>query len=108
MGNSNEHFLKMSGKVPPGKHKEFEQTLLFVSNHLYKSCLQFNLSADIFNTDLYHFYSLWASPESLESFCKSQEFYLIQGAFETLGSLEKSTAGELIDLKCFQITDMAL
>lgn len=105
MANNTEHFLKMSGTVPPGKRKELEQTFRFVSNQLTPVCLQCSLSADIFITDMYHFYSLWPTAEALGNFCKSQEFQVLEGAYKTLGSLEKNTTGELQDIKSFQIYD---
>ena len=108
MAYSMTFFLKMSGTVPPSKRKEFEQTVRFVSNHLNTPCLQFNLSSDIFIADLYHFYSLWPSAESLGSFCKSQEFQVLEGAYNTLGSLEKNTTGEQVDIKSFQTTDIGV
>ena len=108
MGNNTVHFLKMTGTVPPGKRKEFEQTVKFVSNHLSFDCLQFSLSADIFTTDLYHFYSLWPSRESLGNFYRSQEFKLLDGAYKTLGTLESNIAGELVEIKPFKIIDMSI
>lgn len=102
MGNSELHFLKMSGMVPPGKHKEFEQTFKFVLNQLSPDCLQFSLSADIFVADLYHFFSLWRSSASLAGFCKSQEFQVLEGAFRTLGTPGQNNSGKLVDIKLFE------
>ncbi len=97
------HFLKMSGFIPPGKRKEFEQTFRFVSNQLSPDCLQCSLSADIFNTGVYYFYSVWPTAESLGAFYKSQEFQVLAGAFQTLGSPDQNTSGKQIDIKLFEL-----
>ena len=102
MEDNRTHFLKISGTVPSGKRREFEQTFKFVANHLGPNCLQHALSADIFLLDRYYFYSLWRSSESLEDFFKSQEFVVLEGAFKTLGVLEKRMSGELAEIISFQ------
>ena len=96
------HFLKMSGYVPISKHKEFEQTFRFISNQLSTDCLQYNLSIDIFDINIYHFYSLWSSEESEHKFLQSPEFQILQGAFQTLGSLGQKSSGKLVDVKLFE------
>jgi len=107
MANSIGFCLKMSGIVLAAKQKEFEQTLRFVSNHLGPDCLQFSFSSDIFISGLYHFYSLWPTTEALSLFFKSQEFNVLEGAYKTLGSLEKFETGEVTDIKVFHITASA-
>ena len=103
MENKTAHFLKMSGSVPPHKHMEFEQTFKFVSNQLSTDCLQYSLSIDIFNTNLYHFYSLWSSAESQNKFLRSTEFLVLEGAFQTLGSPDRSSSGKMVDIKLFEL-----
>jgi quinol monooxygenase YgiN len=98
----------MSGMIFPAKRKEFEQTFRFVFNLRIPDCLQYTLSVDIFTPNQFHFYSLWVTLESLKEFSKSQEFQLLKGAFQTLGSLESETAGELVDIKAFHITDVGI
>jgi quinol monooxygenase YgiN len=103
MGNNTAWFLKLSGSVPPGKRKEFEQTFRFVSNQLPPDCLQFSLSADIYNTGMYHFFSLWPSAEALNIFSRSTEFQVLQGAYQTLGSQDQNMSGKLADTRIFEL-----
>jgi quinol monooxygenase YgiN len=104
MENSVAHFLKMSGMVPPGKRKEFEQTSRFVSHQLSPDCLQFSFSTDIFISGRYHFYSLWPTAEALTAFRRSQEFQILEGAYKTLGSLETNISGEEVEIQSFHVT----
>jgi quinol monooxygenase YgiN len=103
MENSKAYFLKMSGVVPPGKQKEFEQTFKFVLNQLSSDCIKFCLATNIFVANEYHFYSLWPSAASLDAFCKSQEFLVIEGAFKALGSQDQNIRGKNIDTQSFEL-----
>ena len=107
MGDNKACFLKVTGLVPSAKHKEFEQTFRFVSNHMPVNCLQQSLSADILNPNLYYFFSLWPSRESLLAFCHSKEYDVLMGAYKVLGSLEDNVNGPLVDVKLFEVTDEA-
>jgi hypothetical protein len=93
----------MSGFVPLSKHKEFEQTFRFVSNQVSPDCMQFSLAADIFVANEYHYYSLWPTAESLDAFCRSKEFLVIEGAFQTLGSQDQDIRGKKIDMQSFEL-----
>lgn len=100
------HCLKMSGTVPIGKRLEFEQTFKFVSHQVSRNCVAFNICADLLVPDQYHFLSLWLTQESLDSFCHSNEFYLLAGVYKTLGSMERSETMEWINLKSLSIPDI--
>lgn len=106
MGDNKVHCLKMSGIVPLGKRKEFEQTFRFVSNHLSRNCIEFNLFADAFVPNHYHFQAFWLNPESLNIFCTSNEFFLLVGAFKTLGTLERSETMEWVAIKSISIPEI--
>jgi quinol monooxygenase YgiN len=100
------HCLKMSGIVPSGKRREFEQTFRFVSNHLSRNCLEFNLCADALVPNQYHFMALWATQESMDSFCTSNEFILLAGAYKTLGTLDQSETVEWTNVKQISIPEI--
>jgi quinol monooxygenase YgiN len=95
------YFLKLTGSIPEQKQKEFEQTFRFVFNQISKECLEHHLAGDVNFSDRYHFYSSWPSANSLAIFLNSQEFRVLQGAYETLGTLDNAERGELIDAKMF-------
>jgi hypothetical protein len=102
------HFLKLTGFIPENKRKEFEQTFRFIFNQLPTDCLEHDLSMDINFPGRYHFYSLWPSYNALAVFMKSQEFLVLEGAYEALGTLDKTNHGELVDIKTFQLSDSSL
>ena len=96
------HFLKVTGFIPENKRKEFEQTFRFVFTQLPSDCMEHDLSIDINFPGRYHFYSLWHSYNSLAVFMKSQEFQVLEGAYEALGSLDRTGYGELVENKSLQ------
>ncbi len=100
------HCLKMSGKIPLGKRKEFEQTFKFVSNQLSRHCIEFNLCSDTLMPNQYHFLSIWSTRESLDDFCCSNEFHLLAGVYKTLGILEHSETLEWTNIKPIGIPDI--
>lgn len=100
------HCLKMSGIVPLGKHREFEQTFRFVANHLSHNCIEFKLFADALVANQYHFMAFWSTLESMDLFCTSNEFFVLLGAFKTLGTLHKSETLEWLNIKQVNIPDI--
>lgn len=102
------HFLKLSGFIPENKRKEFEQTFRFIFNQLPADCIEHDLSTDINSPGKYHFYSLWPSLNALGVFMKSQEFQVLEGAYEALGSLDKTSSGELVDNQNLQAAKSSL
>lgn len=106
MGDIKMHCLKMSGIVPLAKRKEFEQTFRFVSNHLSRNCIEFSLFADALVPNHYHFLTLWPTFESMDRFCSSNEFFLLVGAYKTLGSLESSETMECINTRSIAIPEI--
>ena len=100
------YFLKVSGSVKDEKQKEFEQTVQFIINHLSSDCLGGNLAHDVVSSDLYHFYSLWSSEESVKRFRKSNEFKILKSAFKTLGSYSDTVWGKKSDLTLFEISHL--
>ncbi len=97
------YFLRISGLIHKAKHQEFEQTVQFIFNHLSTACLSRNLALDINTPNLYHFYSLWQSEDSLLAFKSSHEFELLKGAFKTLGLYEETMAGKKAELQLFEL-----
>ena len=106
MGDNKVHCLKMSGIVPLGKRREFEQTFRFVANHLSRNCIEFNLYSDVLGSNRYHFVALWSTQDSMNSFCASNEFFLLVGAFKTLGFMEFSETMEWVNTKSIDIPDI--
>jgi hypothetical protein len=106
MGNDTLYFLRVSGTINIGKHREFQQTVQFIFNHLSSECLSHSLSLDVHQTNLYHFYSLWSSENSLRSFRESHSFDLLKGAFQTLGSYDDSMAGSKASFQLFELNHL--
>lgn len=100
------YFLKISGLINKTKHQEFQQTVQFIFNHLSTACLSRNLALDVNTPNLYHFYSLWQSEDSLIAFKSSHEFELLKGAFQTLGQYEETMAGKKADIQLFELNHL--
>lgn len=103
---NNLYFLKISGTVEVGKQREFQQTVQFIFNHLSTACLGRNLALDINTPNLYHFYSLWQTEDSLFAFKSSHEFELLKGALQTLGQYEETMAGKKIEAQLFELNSL--
>ena len=89
------HFLEISGDVARNKEKEFEQTIRFVFNQLPAECIERGLAADVHITGHYYFFSIWKNERSLLRFMDSDEFQLVTGAYDALGTLEKTVYGAI-------------
>ena len=103
MERDNLYFLKISGTVSAGKQREFQQTVQFVFNHLSPGCISHSLALDVHMHDHYHVYSSWNSEASLTAFKRSNEFELIKGAFQTLGSYKDTMSGRWAQIQLFEI-----
>ena len=101
-GKKNPHFLRISGKVPGNKRREFEQTLKSVFKQLPDDCIEYGLSKDVFVEGHYHFFSIWLADTVMKLFMASMEFQLLTGAFYTLGDEEKTVA----DIQVFRVSNM--
>jgi quinol monooxygenase YgiN len=97
------YFLKITGFINKSKHQEFQQTVQFIFNHLSAACLNRNLALDINTPNLFHFYSMWQSEDSLLAFKSSHEYELLKGAFKTLGLYEETMAGKKAELQLFEL-----
>ena len=106
MDKDNLYFLKISAHISAGKHHEFEQTVKFIFNHLPVSCLGRNLALDVYQANLYHFYSLWQNEEGLQSFKASHEYDLLKGVFHTLGEYQDMMAGKLAEVQLFELNQL--
>ena len=106
MERANLYFLKISGTVSAGKQREFQQTVQFIFNHLSSDCLNHNLTLDVHTPELYHVYSLWNSEDSLYAFRSSNEFELIKGAFQTLGSYRDTMSGPWAKIQLFEVNHL--
>ena len=101
------HFLRISGDVPGNKHREFEQTIKFVINHLPDDCIEHSLAADVFVEGHYHFFSVWLSDTAMKLFMSSVEFQLLSGAYYTLGDdNEKLVHGPVADIQTFRVSNI--
>jgi len=100
------YFLKISGTVDSGKQREFQQTVQFIFNHLPMACLSHNLSLDVHTSNLYHFYSLWQSNDSVEIFKASHEYELLKGAFQTLGDYHETMSGRAAGPQLFELNHL--
>ncbi|MBL7854069.1 MAG: hypothetical protein JNL17_06715 [Cyclobacteriaceae bacterium] len=98
-------FLKVSGEISPGKHREFEQTIRFIFNNLPSACIRRNLALDVYQKNLYHMFSMWGSEEGLRAFTASHEFHLLKGAFMALGEYREAATGKLVDARLFDMSD---
>ena len=103
MARDKVYFLKISGEVSARNQREFEQTIQFVFNHLSSYCLSHSLTVDVHIPNLYHLYSTWNSEESLYTFRSSENFELIKGAFQTLGSHKETVTGQAADIQLFEL-----
>lgn len=103
MENETKFFLEISGLINTGKHREFQQTVKFVFNHLSSDCIRHNLALDVETPNLYHIYCLWQSQDALIAFTSSNEFQLLKGAFKTLGEYQQNISGKETETHLFEI-----
>ncbi len=87
------YLLKISGFIRNEKHREFQQTVQFIINHLPPHCIESHLAVDVFTPDHFHFFTIWNSEAALNSFNSSEEFELLNGAFNTLGTFQSTVTG---------------
>lgn len=89
------YYLKLSGFIPKNKEVEFEQTYRFARFQIPETCTEYNFSKDVLEEGIYYFISYWTSLPELESYVQSAAFFMITGAFKTLGSLYVKSNGEI-------------
>jgi hypothetical protein len=99
------YLLKISGTIGSTKHQEFEQTIRFVFNLLPITCVSSHLSIDVFNTDVYHLFTVWRTGTDLSKFKRSSEFQLIKGAFDALGFVDRSFGDHKTNVLGFKSDD---
>lgn len=97
MQKEDNYFLKISGFIRKEKQREFQQTVQFIINHLPPQCIESHLASDVFIPDQFHFFTSWDSKPSLNSFSSSEEFELLKGAFNTLGTFQSTRTGYKTD-----------
>ena len=90
------YYLKLSGFIPKEKQLEFEQTCMFISIQIPKTCISYNITKDAFEEQVYSFISYWSFLSGLKSFELSPPYAVLAGAFRTLGELYENTSGELM------------
>lgn len=100
------YFLKISGLINSAKRHEFQQTVQFIFNHLSSACLGHTLALDVDNPNLYHFFLLWQSEDSVLAFKSSHEFELLKGAFQTLGQYQETMYGKKADMQLFELNNL--
>lgn len=100
------YFLKISGLINHAKRQEFQQTVQFIFNHLSSDCLSHHLAVDVNAPNLYHFYSLWHTEDSLVAFKSSHEFALLKGAFQTLGQYRETMSGKKAEVQLFELNNL--
>jgi quinol monooxygenase YgiN len=103
---NNTYFLKITGSITWEKHREFQQTVLFVFNHLPTGCIVHDLTQDVFNLNVFHLFTMWASEEALATFKNSHEYHLLKGSFKTLGSYTSTTTGRLASVQMFDAIEI--
>jgi len=106
MNQDKKHFLKISGFIPVSRRAEFEATLRQLFRELPPGCYEHSFSFDIFVANHYHIYSLWKSFDAMKAYLKSPQFTRLQHTYKTLGLLEKVVKGELLDVKCFEVSNI--
>ncbi len=106
METNNLYFIKISGQINPSKQKEFQQTVQFVFNHLPSQCIEKSLALDVHHPELYHLYSLWKSEGAVMTFKGSNEFELLKGAFQTLGSYKDTVTGRKANIQLFELNHL--
>ena len=84
------YFLKVSGKIPPNKQKEFQQTFRLFGEQMPADCSGYSFAKDLLEFDTYDFFSYWKQNPSLQSFRRSDAFFILIGAFKTLGHLSET------------------
>jgi len=89
------YFLKISGEIPPNKQKEFEQTFRLFGEQIPGNCSGYSFSKDLLDNNMYHFFSYWKLLPSLESFRNSNAYFILIGAFKTLGRLSENNTGNM-------------
>ena len=89
------YYLKLSGFIPEHNQKEFEQTYRLASTQIPEACLGFQIMRDVIHEGKYHFITYWAIVKSLDSFSQSELFFMMSGAFTTLGQLYENVKGEM-------------
>jgi quinol monooxygenase YgiN len=100
---NNIYSLKITGSIIGEKHKEFQQTVQFVFNHLSPGCLVHALALDVFQPNVYHLFTMWNSKEALALFKISNEYQLLKGAYQTLGLYESTINSKLADVQLFEV-----
>jgi hypothetical protein len=103
MEQNNVYFIKISGTVSAVKQREFQQTVQFVFNQLPSDCMSSNLSLDVHIPELNHLFSLWKSEKAVRVFEESNEYQLLKGAFQTLGSYKGAMVGKWVDIQSFEL-----
>lgn len=102
--DNNTYLFKISGSIGSAKHKEFEQTIRFVFNMLPFGCFSSHLALDVFCPDHYHLFTIWRTADALSAFKQSDEFNIIRGSFQALGTLDESVDAELTGTQTFRIS----
>jgi quinol monooxygenase YgiN len=105
MDSNDKYFLKISGSIDSSKQKEFRQSVRFIFNLIPSGCLGYNLSLDVNKAGLYHLYSVWSSENALKGFEESNEYEVLKGAFEVLGSGKNIMRGRKSDIQLFAISN---
>ena len=103
---NNIYFLKITGSINSGKQREFQQTVQFIFNHLPSGCFAHDLSLDVFRPNMYHLFSMWHSEEAMVIFKRSNEYQLLKGSFQTLGTYESAITGRLADVQMFEVIEI--
>jgi hypothetical protein len=97
------HFLKISGMIADDSKREFVNTIRHACGLFQDDCLAKNLSAEIFATDAYYFFSQWITETALRKFIQSEEYQLIRTAYDVMGVLEKIEIGYNVEIKTIRI-----
>ena len=87
------HFVKISGMVSDSKKSEFIHTVKFACNLMSTACMERSLSNEMLEENTYYFFSSWSTESALQEFMQSNEYQLIRGAYDAIGTLNKIEFG---------------
>ncbi|MFI5153062.1 MAG: hypothetical protein ACHQET_06980 [Chitinophagales bacterium] len=88
-------YSKLGGFIPENKQKEFEQTYRFALTRFPKACIDYSITRDALDQNVFQITTYWVNPDSLNSFIKSETYMMLTGAFHTLGKLQEQLKGEM-------------
>lgn len=91
--------INVNGYIPQQKSKEFKQHMRQLISQQNEETIEFSVTQDMINEDLYHVKVSFTNKERMFSFMKSDYYAMISGSFRVLGMLREKFMIEYSDLK---------